>query len=65
MSDLTRHCDRCGALQAPVYAYEPDPTGQVRQKIRTGWLCTACWPKEGSYHRAIVRERLVEPLKKE
>jgi hypothetical protein len=64
MTELTRHCDLCGALQTTVYAYEPDPTGQMRRKIRKGWLCTACWPTEGSYHKAILRERYVDPLKK-
>jgi hypothetical protein len=48
---VNRNCDLCGADQQEVFAYE----GNI--KIRAGWLCTKCWPAEGSWHKAILRER--------
>jgi len=54
---LGRHCDLCGQLQDEVFAFAEHDEGV--QWIRQGWLCTKCWPAEGSWHKAILRERIV------
>ena len=55
---LDRHCDLCGKLQEEVFAYEDSPDNQ-KQVIRAGWICWKCWPAEGAWHKAILRERTV------
>jgi hypothetical protein len=52
---LERHCDLCGALQDEVIGFADKDAGTY--PVRAGWVCWVCWPKEGSWHRAILRER--------
>lgn len=51
---LPHECLLCGKPADEVLAY--DEHGRC---VRAGWLCTACWPKEGAWNRAILRERTV------
>lgn len=55
---LDRHCDLCGKLQEEVFAYE-EKHDKRNYVIRAGWVCWACWPKDGAWHKAILRERTV------
>jgi len=48
---VNRNCDLCGGSQDEVFSYD----GTL--KMRAGWLCISCWPSEGSWHKAILRER--------
>ena len=48
---MKRDCDLCGKKQDEVFSYD----GNL--KMRAGWLCWRCWPSEGSWHKAILRER--------
>ena len=54
---LDRHCDLCGAQQEEVIGFAESDNGPY--PIRTGWVCWECWPKEGAWHKAILRERTV------
>jgi hypothetical protein len=51
-NDLRRYCALCGAVMDEVLAY-PGP-------VRAGWLCASCWPQDGSWVKAIGRERAVK-----
>ncbi len=51
---MNRDCDLCDNVQQEVFSYEDG------RKIRVGWLCVECWPKDGSFHKAILRERVVK-----
>lgn len=55
---LERHCDLCGAVQDEVIGFAEKDAGTY--PVRAGWICWACWPKEGSWNRAILRERTVK-----
>jgi hypothetical protein len=48
---LPHNCHLCGKPTDEVLAHEDDRT------VRAGWLCTTCWPKDGSWTKAIGRER--------
>ena len=49
-NDLRRCCALCGAVMDEVLAY-PGP-------VRAGWFCASCWPQDGSWVKAIGRERI-------
>lgn len=51
---LTHTCHLCGKQAEEVLAYEDG------KAVRSGWLCTACWPKDGAWTKALARERVVK-----
>jgi hypothetical protein len=55
MKNLERRCDLCDAIQDEIFVFDNE-----LNPVRTGWACWDCWPKEGSWHKAILRERVVE-----
>jgi hypothetical protein len=52
---LPHECLLCGQPADEVLLYQED--GRC---VRAGWLCTTCWPQEGAWNRAILRERTVQ-----
>jgi hypothetical protein len=54
---LDRRCDLCGAMQDEIIGFMKND--EELYPIRAGWVCWDCWPKEGSWHKAILRERTV------
>ena len=54
---LERSCDLCSKVQEEVFAYAENTFGSY--KLRAGWVCFECWPTEGAWHKAILRERAV------
>jgi hypothetical protein len=56
---LDRHCDLCGAQQEEVIGFMENDSGLY--PIRAGWICWECWPKEGAWQKAILREHFSSP----